>query len=194
MLLNEFNEQVDRLKTVYGEKAFPEERVKVFWDMFKGENKTVFERSISNIIAKSYTAPPADKIRIAVTELREKLIQKNRQEYNWDCSWCGTSGFVIVVSQDDPLKEGCMKCKCEFADLFARARLEVYDPEKILNIHCKFWSDTASISGPVKLYHDPDPEKAKTLANEYAPKISEIIKRFGRPLPYDPTKTISEEL
>lgn len=192
MTKDEFLEQVDRLKTVYGEKSFPEERVKVFWDMFKVENKNVFERAVSNIIAQSYVAPPADKIRIAVTELREKLIQKNRQEYNWDCSWCGTSGFVIVVSQDDPLKEVCMKCKCEFADLFARVRLDTYDPEKMLNIHCKFWSDSASISGPIKIQHNTDLENVKRLANKYALQISKIVRNFGAPLPYNQNEMISE--
>lgn len=196
MKKEEFLEQIERLQEVYGEKNFGQERSQILWEKFKFEKVEYFRNAVSNLIAESFTAPPASKISIAVQALKESSSVKERKTYNWDCTWCGQSGFVIVGHIKTGYV-GVLKCKCEFADLHAKANINSFDP-KIYppeEYACKFWdADHGSYNGAKKILHNLSEENGKLLAEKYYPLLKEKIFFTFKSLPYDQNERLHVEL
>jgi len=86
MTQNEFIEQMERLKIVYGDKFFPEERIKVYWNFFKNEKPQFFENAITNIIAESISVPSASKVKEALADVRVYTPNPNPKpgEFGYD--------------------------------------------------------------------------------------------------------------
>lgn len=196
MQRKEFEEQIDRLVDTYGEKNFSVERVKILWEKFKFEKVDYFRNAVSNLIAENFTAPPASKISVAIQALKESNTLKERKTYDWDCTWCGQSGFVIV-GHIETGHVGVLKCKCEFADLHAKARINVFDTKlyPTEEYACKFWSmDLGSYEGPKKMMHNTSDEEGKRLAKKYYPILKEMLFSTSKSLPYDPKLRESAEV
>jgi hypothetical protein len=193
MKKEEFLEQIERLQEVYGEKSFGQERSQILWEKFKFEKVEYMRAAISNIIAETFVAPAASKIYAAIQSAKETTAFKEKKTYNWDCSWCGQSGFVEVFHIATGYG-GALKCKCEFGDLHAKAPIKIYDTNLYpqTEFACKFWDmDVGSYDGPKKMFHTFSEDQGKLLAAKYYPIIKERLAVTFKKLPYDPNERIS---
>jgi hypothetical protein len=94
---------MDRLKSVYSDKAYPPEREDLIWREMKNMDSREFEDVVSELIASSNQAPMIGKFR----EAKGDLGRKNAAQYNlaWDqwvasrpnCSYCGKKGYIMAV-------------------------------------------------------------------------------------------------
>ena len=80
-----FKMQMQRLREVYGDKYFSDERVKIFWEYFNRENEKVFMQAINQVIAESIHVPTAKTIREAVYNFRSSQPERNLESGN--ASW-----------------------------------------------------------------------------------------------------------
>ena len=97
----EFVTQIDRLKNTYGDKQYPEERVKVIWSEVKDRASAWLERQVSHWIASSRMAPLLPEIRDAMSLEREHMHSKDKQRYSREARetftlWAsGESGVIF---------------------------------------------------------------------------------------------------
>lgn len=89
MTHTEFTTEIKRLTDTYTEKPYPEERVKLMWDEFKGLEGKVFSSIVKRLISDCAHAPMADKIRDMVSWAKEtqaaldkKLMEHIAREFN----------------------------------------------------------------------------------------------------------------
>ncbi len=77
----EFQTQIDRLKNVYGEKAYPEERVKIFWTEVRDFPAAWFARQVDSWIGALKFPPLMTEISGSAIEERSRLheIAKKRE-------------------------------------------------------------------------------------------------------------------
>jgi hypothetical protein len=102
-----FLAQADRMKRVWGERNYPEERLKIFWRAFQsGTTDQVFSDALDELIANSRYAPMLDDLSKAVEQA------KIRQYSNR-----GMGGFIETLdaaarnnkSADPEFVAACMK-------------------------------------------------------------------------------------
>lgn len=111
MMQQEFMIELDRLKSVYGEKAYPEERVKILWNEFKTYEIARFKKAVDFLVAENFNAPPISKIRDAMF-YTPNASSALKQAPDYDCSWCGQSGVVTVFRKKDRAKF-TLRCPCD---------------------------------------------------------------------------------
>jgi hypothetical protein len=107
---SEFEAQVERLKGVYSSSSLNSERVKVWWDRFKGISSTRFEKAIAHVIGESTTQalPSVSKIAEALMLFPERFdgavsMQELPPAHN--CAACRDMGFGFVG-------DTVIKCTC----------------------------------------------------------------------------------
>ena len=86
----EFGKELNRLKEVYGDKSYPDARVKLIFNWAKRLNADAFELIVSKLIGDNSYAPLLDKFKTAYGEIRATL-PKMEQE----CVYCMGSGFIL---------------------------------------------------------------------------------------------------
>lgn len=91
----EFGMQLDRLKTLYSEKNFPEERVKVMWARYSGFPAKAFSLAVDWVVL-SMPSPGG-----VISVLDEKLAYakrdvsaESRPEPKYDCAACRDFGYT----------------------------------------------------------------------------------------------------
>jgi hypothetical protein len=77
MQLEVFQDQIQRLKATYGEKNYPEERVKVLWAQFKKVENIEFADAVTYLIANYRAAPMLHEIE------KEVQLAINRSQEHW---------------------------------------------------------------------------------------------------------------
>lgn len=131
MTKEEFQNQVIRLRNVYGDKYFPEERVSIFWNKLKFTKAETFERMVSLLIAECVSAPMLQKILEAKrifgddSVSRESAINEKRR-VSANCSQCGKMGYVLakhLISGN----EYSFRCSCSIAE-FMNLNYPVWTP------------------------------------------------------------------
>ena len=120
MTRSEFDYQIIRLQEVYGEKKYPEERQKIFWERFNEVDDRTFTETVSNLIADSERAPMAkDLMAILRPIINEIRMSKERAEEAKKCPTCKDNGMVYVGGWEGPLHGGGFtdnwkRCHCLF--------------------------------------------------------------------------------
>lgn len=192
MMLDEYMTQIKRLIEVFGVKNFPEERISTLWQKVKHEDFMEFQKATDKIILERYTPPPASEILNAIKEEKRNRPQKKWEEVNFDCSWCGQSGFVTARLVENTNHVVAFRCACEWFSYKAKGQFMSWNhslKDKFFPEFYRFqdWSDR-----PEKMEHfnDPSGETQRKLATKYAPEIMEMLKGIGR-LPYDPNERIN---
>lgn len=117
MTLMEFTGQMDRLKQVYSEKAYPEERVKQIWDKIRNRDERVLAHAVALLIADCVQAPMTTKIleAMSVAQRNYQNFRQNALKSNSgpeiDCLFCYDTGINYVREKDNPVV--WVRCSCD---------------------------------------------------------------------------------
>lgn len=190
MTKEEFGKEMDRLRNVYSATSLSPERIEVLWASFKAVPFGQFRLAVNHLIGEFTTQalPSVSKFHEAVAKFRTESRTQNVVSINRypACQLCNRSGYVITKTRAAPHYEVLFKCSCAASAEF-RARVQVWD----MNTHF----DEYELIPP---YGDPTPTvgdnpQAKELAASYGPKIRALLRKVGKPLPYDPTRSIAKD-
>ncbi len=119
MTKEEFGREIDRLRDVFGDAKFSEERIKTLWEKLKFTEGKVFEKAITHLILESKFCPNFSEIKHAISIFSERIRDQRKEietEIQRYCSWCGNSGFVHLIHKRDLYKE-VMRCQCQYGML-----------------------------------------------------------------------------
>ena len=121
MTQQEFQSQVERLKSVYGDRAYPDERVKLLWSAAGSLPGDWFRRTVDSLIGGMRQAPVLSDFQEAIGAERErvwrsqKAAQLSAKVMDFArCSWCGGNGVVLARRKDDHTP-WAFKCRCSNA-------------------------------------------------------------------------------
>lgn len=103
MQLHEFENQMKRLKIVYGEKNFPPEREGMFWKRFQRVPPKAFELAVDWVVLSMPS--PGQVVVVLDDKLRDARVEKGsdtKREIQYTCAPCrdfgyGWIGHTIVV-------------------------------------------------------------------------------------------------
>jgi hypothetical protein len=93
-----FNEEIVRLKSVYGEKSYPPERISLIWREFYYISDKDFLSAVDQLISNKRFAPMVDDFRgILSGQTRSNRLEKidaiKKSSY---CKLCGNTGSLAV--------------------------------------------------------------------------------------------------
>lgn len=103
----EFQNQIQRLIGVYGDKSYPHTRVEMLWREFRNTQLSEFTDIVDELIVTSQYAPLAPKFREAKADLYMKNASRYQaEEREWiekqpNCGHCDKSGAVLAVKKTD---------------------------------------------------------------------------------------------
>ncbi len=108
-----FNTQMDRLKSVFGERAFTPERLKLIWQWTEFLADHQFSRIVSFFISSMKTPPlPADFRDAARKEKSsEPKYERDVTPTITTCGPCGDLGLLRLISKADGHTAFC-RCNC----------------------------------------------------------------------------------
>ena len=112
MTQQEFQSQVERLKSVYGDRAYPDERVKLLWSAAGSLPGDWFRRTVDSLISDFQEAIGAERERVWRSQKAAQLSAKVMDFAR--CSWCGGNGVVLARRKDDHTP-WAFKCRCSNA-------------------------------------------------------------------------------
>lgn len=72
MTLQEFVPGMERLRTVYGEKLYPEERIKAFFDELRGIDPKLWASVVDRLVKEESRPPMMKEIRMAIAAEKER--------------------------------------------------------------------------------------------------------------------------
>ena len=129
MTYSEFEPTIQRLRAVYGDKAFPRERVEVVYRAVKFAPLDVWLETLNELIGESMHAPPLSKIRETLNIVRKRY---GTTDDGWDwlraeikrcesiepiCPKCHNTGVLECYKKQDPHQyRYCMACDCNIGD------------------------------------------------------------------------------
>ena len=80
MTKNEFITQINRLKSVFGDRSYPDERVKIIWDKFSCVNDAEFSDCVSKLISENRMPPMVPEFSVFLPDVivssKKKKIEK----------------------------------------------------------------------------------------------------------------------
>lgn len=97
MTLPEFSVQLDRLRNVYGDKFYPDERIKILWEEIKGFPMPWLDRVVSLWIGDRKDPPLMPQFREEMSKERERthFVAKKEQSKDAREIWSTLSGDEI---------------------------------------------------------------------------------------------------
>lgn len=94
MQLAEFTTQLNRLRQAYGDRAFPGERERIFWQRYEKFSKERFEQVIEWVVLQM---PPASQLVSILDErLRESVVELADPNAGVSCTPCRDHGYGFV--------------------------------------------------------------------------------------------------
>lgn len=113
MTYQEFEPAIARLRTVYGDKAYPKERVEVIFRSVKYSSSRVWDETVTELIGEAMHAPPLSKIREVLYLVKKRFNessdpwQAQREEIRGlertsSCRQCYGSGTLAAHRRSDP--------------------------------------------------------------------------------------------
>jgi hypothetical protein len=79
-----FESQIRRLVAVYGEKAYPKERVRVFWNAMNELSNQWLERTVDHFVAYEQYAPLMEKWQDQISREREMIWKAEKKAHAKD--------------------------------------------------------------------------------------------------------------
>jgi len=140
----EFDNQINRLMLVYGDKYYPDERRKSFWKKFQHLPMKVFADVIEMVIADVMSPPSLSKIlEVGRAKIGEYYDEKRRRELalvkETQCDLCNSSGMVLATHKDeDPWSlPTAFRCRCTNPDMLRLTHsIQTWD-DSIGYVRCK---------------------------------------------------------
>lgn len=111
MKINEFDECMTMLKEVYGEKYYPDARIRILWENLSEINFEVFKRAIKKILVSERFPPMLEDISKYVSD--DFKLNENNSAYsnNFGCYVCSDNGFFYVHSKNG--SSSIAACSCQ---------------------------------------------------------------------------------
>lgn len=105
MELNQFERHVAKLKSVYGERIYPDERVDTLWGSFKEMGSEEFEKLISHIINTYQRPPMPTEIKTISYVVNREFYEERKRKYQErissgevdPCRYCENSGLLTAT-------------------------------------------------------------------------------------------------
>lgn len=122
MKVDEFSNEMDRLRETFGDKAYPKPRVIQIYELVKAMSSWEFKSIVDYLIGNSKFAPLPAEIEKASREVKNKLAidRKNRflaDSEDKNCPWCFRTGSIVARSLEDSTLYA-FSCSCEFQDFY----------------------------------------------------------------------------
>jgi len=101
-----FDRQMKRLIEVYGAKAYPQARANLFWNEFKAEPDSRFERVVTTLIGERITPPMMSHFRDEFAKVRERCVEVEKKqqardaEALWDKESLARYLYHLCLSKD----------------------------------------------------------------------------------------------
>lgn len=143
MTRQEFSQSIDVLKKVFGDKAYPEERVTTLYNSFATVSFGVWLKAIPHAINNNRFAPLEKELAESLTSVFLETGSKNSLKPNLDdfsgCDRCDHVGwFYIKTNQPDPIQKrvltGVAACSCPKGAFLVKAnKLQAW--EDFVNKH-----------------------------------------------------------
>lgn len=145
----EFDAQIERMVSFYGDKAYPRERIEMIYRAVKYYHPEVWQLAVDMIIADCERAPMLSKIkeflRLAQNQLPDKeTIDPNahiRAQLNdaakaaRPCYKCFNTGLIVVYRKWQGLSEAALACNCQWGEVVTKLpefrtvrRIQAIDP------------------------------------------------------------------
>ena len=187
----EFEVEINRLRSVFGDKAMPDEKVKIIWERVKNFPQSSLTKSVDVVIAEDHR-PTLSNIGAYLGSNPE--VEKAKALANWDCSHCGQSGFVEATNRYTKNKTA-FKCSCVFGIQIQSKRIPEWHQDFSIHFIPDFYNfNELDSSKPKKIMHEKNtPERAKKLAEVYLPGIRSIFRSWEKNnLPYDQNERLED--
>ena len=81
MKLEEFIPGIERLRVVFGEKSYPNERIKTFFDELRGIEPRVWNQVVERLVKEEARPPLMKEIRLAIAATREVIRESEKQKF-----------------------------------------------------------------------------------------------------------------
>lgn len=131
----EFGAQMQRLVSVYSDRAFPTDRIQIIWQAVKNYPDRTFQVAVDDIIGDCMQPPNLSKIREYLMAARKKTgdhadvwqpirdqlaaAESAKNDEGW-CHQCFNSGTFMAHLKDDPHKYlRVFTCDCRWGELAA---------------------------------------------------------------------------
>lgn len=105
MNFQEFGTQLDRLKEVYGDRAYPEARVKLIFNWSRRLHVDAFEAVVTKLIEECERTPLLGKFKEYYGQIRSTLPRSTV-----DCAYCAGSGLIVDPKSPPPFVAYACKC------------------------------------------------------------------------------------
>lgn len=132
----EFNEQVNRLRSVYGDKAYPDERVRLLWREVGSLSSAWFESAVSGLIQSCRQAPLAHEFSPMISDERERVYRKQKEKElvtreitSYSCEYCKDMGVFLCIKNDDRSVPYVFRCHCARGRSDLRRKIPHYTRE-----------------------------------------------------------------
>lgn len=149
MQSGEFNEQINRLKTTYGDKNYPDERITAIWNETRNLDFYEFENVITRIIGAERYAPMVDKIKEYISGYQKLNYEQQKMRMEEEmalnpCKRCGGTGFVIASHRNIPSSDFAFRCSCKAAEFYVSKKIPLWSNSYLQNYQPKYedWSAT----------------------------------------------------
>lgn len=114
MTFQYFQEQMGRLRTEYGAKAFTPGREEIIYKAVRSLEPYQFEKICSHMISTQRIAPlPKDFVEAAMRERHHTGQQAQSPPYVVVCEWCNDGGIIEVMHKLSG-EEYFARCGCTF--------------------------------------------------------------------------------
>lgn len=141
----EFSEGIDRLKDVFGDRAYSPERVKLIWKLVGREDRIFWHQCLDQLIGSSRQPPLLQEISQILYESRakrssetKKIAKEESWEFRYSCDFCYDNG-VYLANKKGHTGEWAFRCHCEKGDFDPRKNIPQF--KKAHYDQGYFWSD-----------------------------------------------------
>lgn len=116
-----FEDEISRLKHIYGDRHYPDERCQMIWDEFKNCSPDEFKSVIREVIGTCATPPLLNKLRETLYSRREQnsAIYKTQEDAYLgslpDCDFCHKRGYILTT--DSSGVPTAFRCTCQFGSI-----------------------------------------------------------------------------
>jgi len=108
-----FSEQIGRLRSVYGDRNYPDERLRLFWLSFKNIDDQKFEEAVSTAIETMKVAPLKQDLWEIIKSARTDSGDTKRTIEN-GCEYCNGSGLTSYAEMRGAYEYTFSgRCRCD---------------------------------------------------------------------------------
>lgn len=148
-----------KMIAVYGNKAYPEERIGQFYEAFKSWDEDLFEKAVKMAIAESMTPPPLSRFVELVFAVRKEQYQRDsallesKLEHAPDCGVCDKKGSFVYQyfsRQNNRFYKAAFSCRCEAGKIvspFSKAPLASQEMFRFMQLKedAPLWETTVAM-------------------------------------------------